>query len=282
MVRPLRLEFPGALYHVTSRGDRREDIYEDNDDRERFLEILGAVVTGYNWLCHAYCQMNNHYHLIIETPDGNLSKGMRQLNGVFTQASNRRHQRSGHLFQGRYKAILVDKESYLLELSRYVVLNPVRARGIVHRIEEWPWSSYPAMTGMAIPPEWLTTDWLLSQFGKQRIRAMEKYRQFVIEGIAQKPDLWSDLKGQIYLGNEDFVSTMQNRIGKERDDWNIPRQQKRPVPPSLAKIAQRITERNAAILAAYATGAYSQREIGEYFNLHPSTVGVIVRKPRDS
>ena len=126
MARPLRIEFLNALYHITSRGDRREDIYEDDEDRKIFLEIVGKVVTNFNWLCHGYCLMSNHYHLIVETLDGNLAKGMRQLTGVYTQTSNRRHNRTGHLFQGRYKAILVDKESYLLELARYVVLNPVR------------------------------------------------------------------------------------------------------------------------------------------------------------
>lgn len=161
MTRPLRLEFPNALYHVTSRGDRREAIFEDDEDRLRFLEILGTVVSDYNWLCHGYCLMDNHYHLIIETLDGNLSKGMRQLNGVHTQASNRRHGPSGrHLFQGRYKAILVDRDRYLLELFRYVVLNPLRAKGMVKRFEDWPWSSYRAMVRDAAKPEWLTTDWV--------------------------------------------------------------------------------------------------------------------------
>lgn len=282
MTRPLRLEFPNALYHVTSRGDRREDIYEDDNDRERFLEIFGAVVNNYNWLCHGYCLMSNHYHLIIETLDGNLSKGMRQLNGVYTQASNRRHQRSGHLFQGRYKAILVDKESYLLELARYVVLNPVRAKGMVNRIEDWRWSSYLAMVGRAPRPDWLTTDWLLSQFGARKKRSMEKYRQFVVEGIQNRIDIWSDLKGQIYLGDEAFMSSMQRKIGKEKDDLNIPKKQKRPVAPPLAEIVQETKGRDTAIITAYATGAYSQREIGEYFQLHPSTVGVIVRRDNNS
>ena len=127
MARPLRIEFSGALYHVTSRGDRREPIFEDNEDRVLFLGTLAEGVERFNWVCHAYCLMTNHYHLVVETPDGNLSKGMRHLNGVYTQASNRRHARVGHLFQGRFKAILVDKDSHLLELARYVVLNPVRA-----------------------------------------------------------------------------------------------------------------------------------------------------------
>jgi len=127
MARPLRIELSGALYHVTDRDDRREAIYEEDDDCQSFLETLAGAVERFNWICYAYCLMTNHYHLVIETPDANLSKGMRQLNGVFTQGTNRRHGRTGHLFQGRFKGILVDKDRYLLELTRYVVLNPVRA-----------------------------------------------------------------------------------------------------------------------------------------------------------
>ena len=126
MARPLRIEYGGALYHVTSRGDRQELIYEDDEDRRAFLTVLGHVVERFGWVCYAYCLMGNHYHLVVETPKGNLSKGMRQLNGVFTQVSNRRHGKVGHVFQGRYKAILIDKNAYWLEVSRYVVLNPVR------------------------------------------------------------------------------------------------------------------------------------------------------------
>ena len=282
MSRPLRLEFPNALYHVTPRGDRRENIYEDDDERRMFLAVLGGVVVDYNWLCHGYCLMDNHYHLIIETLDGNLSKGMRQLNGVYTQASNRRHGRSGHLFQGRYKAILVDKDRYLLELSRYVVLNPLRAKGMVHRLADWPWSSYPAMVGDAPNPEWLTTDWILSLFGKQRIVAMERYRQFVLEGIQYQTEIWSNLKGQIYLGNEAFVAETQKRIGKEKDDLNIPQQQKRPIAKPLSEIAAQYKDRKTAVIAAYKTGAYSQQEIGEFYQLHPTTIGVLVCKAKNS
>jgi REP element-mobilizing transposase RayT len=282
MTRPLRLEFPNALYHITSRGDRREDIYDDDEDRKSFLDILGKVVTDYNWLCHSYCLMSNHYHLIIETLDSNLSKGMRQLNGVYTQATNRRHNRTGHLFQGRYKAILVDKESYLLELARYVVLNPVRAKGMVSNIEDWPWSSYLALIGKMNSADWLTTNWILSQFGGSRDQAMHRYRQFVLEGIGQNIEIWSELKGQIYLGNEDFITEMQSKIEKEQDDLNIPKKQKRAIAKSLSEIEQQSVDRNSAISEAYTTGAYSQREIGEYFQLHPSTVGVIVRRTMNS
>ena len=128
MARPLRIEYPGAVYHITSRGNARADIFLMDDDRQVFLDILGNTVEKYNWLCHAFCLLDNHYHLLIETPDPNLSLGMRQLNGVYTQTFNRTHDRVGHVFQGRYKAILVEKESHLLELCRYVVLNPVRAK----------------------------------------------------------------------------------------------------------------------------------------------------------
>ena len=281
MVRPLRIEFPNALYHITSHGDRREDIYDDDTDRGRFLEVLGRVVNDYNWFCHGYCLMSNHYHLIIETPDGNLSKGMRQLNGVYTQASNRRHGRSGHVFQGRYKAILVDKHGYLLELSRYVVLNPVRAKGMVRRAGDWKWSSYRALAGEATAPVWLTTDWLLSQFARTRPVAQRKYRAFVEQGIGES-NVWDDLKGQIYLGDDHFVERMQRHINNAKEDLNIPRMQKRPIAQPLEKIETEASDRNNAIQAAYATGLYNQREIGEYFGLHPSTIGVIVRKQADS
>ncbi|MCK5353635.1 MAG: transposase, partial [Methyloprofundus sp.] len=282
MARPLRLEFPNALYHITSRGDRREKIYDDDEDRLIFLDILGKVVTDFNWLCHSYCLMDNHYHLIIETLDSNLSKGMRQLNGVYTQATNRRHKRNGHLFQGRYKAILVDKDQYLLELARYVVLNPLRAKGMVRTIEDWQWSSYLAFIGKAKANGWLTTDWVLSQFGRNKQRARENYQRFVLEGAGQKLDIWSGLKGQIYLGNEKFVSTMQNKIEKSVNDWSIPKKQRRPVAKTLLQIEKQYQDRNLAIVAAYNTGAYSQREIAEHYELHPSTVGVIVRRLKNS
>ena len=141
MVRPLRLEFPGALYHVTSRGDRQEVIYKGDDDRWLYFEVLREVYRRYRWRVHAYCLMDNHYHLLIETPDANLSQGMRHLNGVYTQRYNRQHGRVGHGFQGRYKAILVQKDSYVLELARYIVLNPVRVH-LVREAKDWPWSSY--------------------------------------------------------------------------------------------------------------------------------------------
>lgn len=191
MARPLRIEYAGALYHVASRGDRQEAIFEDDQDRRAFLSILGDVIPRLRWRCHAYCLMGNHYHLMIETAKANLAQGMRQLNGVFTQWSNRRHQRSGHLFQGRYKAILVDWDGYFLELARYIVLNPVRAAMVKHP-PLWAWSSYNATIGRSPAPLWLNTDDLLAELGKRRMEARRKYQQFIDEGVGAE-SIWKDL-----------------------------------------------------------------------------------------
>jgi putative transposase len=274
MTRPIRIEFEGALYHVTSRGDRREAIYEDDADRLRFVELLGQVAGGFNWVVHAYCLMSNHYHLLIETPDANLSKGMRQLNGVFTQLSNRRHRRTGHLFQGRYKAILVDADSYLLEVSRYVVLNPVRAR-MVADAGDWPWSSYRAMVGAEPAPEWLAADGLLAAFARSRSEARRRYMRFVADGVGAEP-IWTHLNRQVYLGDDAFVARMQAQT-EQVDEINVPRAQRRPPAPPLAAIAAAQADRNRAILAAYQTGEYSYAQIAEHFGVHFTTVGRVVR-----
>jgi len=275
MSRPIRIEFSDALYHVTARGDRREDIFDDDQDRLTFLASLEQVITQFNWICYGWCLMDNHYHLLIQTPDSNLSKGMRQLNGVYTQASNRRHQRVGHLFQGRFKAILVDSDAYLLELARYVVLNPVRA-GIVKAPADWTWSSYRASMGLEPSPPWLAIDGLLACFAKKRSLAQQRYAQFVTEGI-QVDSPWTNLKGQVFLGDEQFVNRMQAHIQSGRDDVQIPLAQRRPKPLPLAEIEKRSPDRDAAIIAAYATGGYSYQQIAEYFGVHFTTVGRIVR-----
>jgi REP element-mobilizing transposase RayT len=229
MARPLRLEFAGALYHLTSRGDRRDKIFLDDADRQSFLDFLGKEVKQQGWVCYAYCLMGNHYHLMMETPEPNLVRGMRRLNGVYTQAFNRRHNNVGHVFQGRYKAILVDKENYLLELCRYVVLNPVRAK-VVERPEDWRWSSYRGTAGKVAPPEWLAVEKVLSFFAGQRAN----YRKFVAEGIG-KALVWEDLKGQIYLGNEDFLERMQKLVDR-RVVRGIAKAQTKPLRPGVDEI----------------------------------------------
>lgn len=276
MARPLRIEFAGALYHVTSRGDRREDIYEDDVDRQSFLAVLGDVAARFNWVCHAYCLMSNHYHLLIETPNANLSQGMRQLNGVFTQASNRRHGRTGHLFQGRFKAILVDRDAYLLEVTRYIVLNPVRAH-MVELPEHWPWSSYRATAGLSPAVPFLDTDTILSLFGKQRGRSRKQYERFVAEGMG-KDSIWQGLRQQIYLGDERFIERMQQAVDLERLSITVPKPQRRAPAPRLAEFFADHDDRDAAIIAAYRTGAYSYQEIADHLGIHFSTVGRVVRK----
>ena len=275
MVRPLRLEYAGALYHITSRGDRREPIYEDDDDRKRFMSLLDHVCETYNWLCHSYCLMGNHYHLLIETPEANLSKGMRQLNGVYTQNYNRKHKRVGHVFQGRYKAILVEKQSYLLELARYIVLNPVRAQ-MVHAAGDWQWSSYRATIGQSIASSCLATDWLLAAFSKRKNNAIELYKKFVQEGKGQ-PSIWSNLRNQVYLGSEEFIEKIQVHIDTDQQLSEIPAPQRRPVPRSLGYYKQYYRTRNLAIIEAYQSGGYTLKQIGDYFGLHYSTVSGIIR-----
>ena len=275
MARPLRLEFAGALYHITSRGDRREAIYEDDDDRLTFLSVLERVCDTYNWVCYAYCLMDNHYHLLIETPDSNLSKGMRQLNGMYTQTFNRMNNRVGHVFQGRYKAILVEKDSYLLELSRYIVLNPVRAN-MVRSAKEWPWSSYRSTVGAVKGLSCLNTEWLLAAFAKRKSVAIEKYKQFVAQGTGQLSP--SDmLRKQMYLGSDKFVEEMQALIDGDKELSEIPSSQRRPAPKPLAEYKNASEDRNTAIISAYKSGGYTLKEIGDYFGLHYSSVSGIIR-----
>ena len=276
MARPLRLEFPGAIYHITSRGDRQEAIYEDDADRHQWLDILSRVCERYNWRVHAYCLMDNHYHIVLETADGNLSKGMRQLNGVYTQYFNRQHNRVGHVYQGRYKAILVEKDSYLLELSRYVVLNPVRA-GMTKTVEEWLWSSYLVTIGKRPPPAWLEVEWLLSQFSLQRNRARGRYIDFVREGIGLPP-VWDDLRHQIYLGSEDFVNKHQKLVSKKQDLDDIPALQKKAIPKPISYYQNNCKSESQAITQAFLSGGHTLKEIGDYYGKHYTTISRIVKK----
>lgn len=274
MARPLRLEFAGALYHVTSRGDRCEDIYLTDHDRIAYLKILGEVCERYNWIIHAYCLMDNHYHILIETPDSNLSKGMRQLNGVYTQYFNRTHKRVGHVYQGRYMAIIIQKETYLLEVARYVVLNPVRAR-MVRTAKDWPWSSYRATSGYICPPVWLNTNWIIAHFSRKKSTAMVRYRRFVAEGKNQ-PSIWEQLRHQVYIGDEDYIKQIQTKITKEADLSEIPASQRRPMPKSLDYYAQKYNDRDQAMLAAYQSGGYSMKDLAKYFDLHYTSVSRII------
>uniref|UniRef100_UPI00404868E5 REP-associated tyrosine transposase n=1 Tax=Rheinheimera sp. TaxID=1869214 RepID=UPI00404868E5 len=278
MARPLRLEFAGALYHITSRGNERKAIYAEDSDFELFLSLLDNVCAQYNWVVHTYCLMTNHYHLLVETPDANLSKGMRQLNGTYTQAFNRKHQRVGHLFQGRYKGILVDKDAYLLELSRYIVLNPVRAR-MVSTPDDWRWSSWHSVMGNTPSPDWLATDTLLGMFAKQRKTARKKYADFVQQGNGIT--LWENLTNQVFLGSDAFVQTHLTQMKEQvKDLSDVPKKQQRSIAPALAQYQQLHKTRNDAIKAAYQSGSYTLKALGDYFGLHYSRVSRIVAKSK--
>lgn len=267
MARPLRIEVPGAVYHVTSRGNARQNIVADDRDRTQWQSGLAHVVDRYGWLCHAYCLMDNHYHLLIETPQPNLSLGMRQLNGRYTQTYNRRYQRVGHLLQGRFRSILVEKEAHLLELCRYVVLNPVRAKLVPHP-RQWAWSSYRATVGESKASAWLTTDWILGQFGQRVGPAQEKYRTFVAEGRGG-PSPWDQLTGQIYLGSEEFVARHQ----PDRVIRDIPRRQTQAQRPTLRVLLQGKGESARLIHTAHRQYGYRLAEIANHLGVHPATVG---------
>jgi putative transposase len=278
MARPLRIEYPGALYHVTSRGNARQKIFWTDKDRRYFIELLTHLIERFRWVCYAYCLMDNHYHLVIETREANLSKGMRQLNGIYTQKYNWKHHKTGHVFQGRYKAIIVDRDAYLLELCRYVVLNPVRAHA-VEKIEDWKWSSYRTMASLDDTPAFLAADELLALFSKNKKRARELYRRFVAEGITGVSP-WKELKSQIYLGGKYFVEKTKQLLGKDTSNREIPRTQREAEKPDLDQLFADATSRaarNKRIYIAHVVYRYTLQQIGAHVGLHYTTVSRIIR-----
>jgi len=276
MARPIRIEYEGGFYHVTSRGNARQDIFTDTKDYRTFLTILADVVEQYRWIVHAYCLMGNHYHLLVETPRANLSRGMRHLNGVYTQKYNRNHNSVGHLFQGRYKAFVVEKDAYLLELGRYIVLNPVLA-GLVHSPEEWSWSSYGATTGMRPQESFLHTDWLLGLFSPSKSHARERYASFVKEGSGIGSPL-KEARGGLIVGRGEFIEKIQKIIDASEPSEAV-RMEKYAARPSLAEIFDG-TERNEGIHDAVCRWGYTLKDVGNHIGLHYSRVSRIASRVR--
>ena len=278
MARPLRIEYDGALYHVTSRGNERKAIFKTDRDRKLFLDTLAQVNKRFHWICHAYCLMDNHYHLVIETPDGNLSKGMRQLNGIYTQAYNKRHGRVGHLLHGRFTGILVQKDSHFLEVCRYVVLNPVRAK-TTSQPQQYRWSSYPATAGAAQFHPCLTADEILGHFAQRRAAAQEKYRDFVQDGIGSH-SIWEELEAQSLLGVEGFAEGLRHLISEKQRIGEIPKGQRFAGPPTLERLfARRPSDkmvRDQLIEKAVSEFGYSQMELAIFLGLHYSTISRIL------
>jgi putative transposase len=293
MARPLRLEYPGAVYHVMARGHERSAIFREDSDREKFCSILGAVVTDERWELHGYCLMGNHYHLLVETPEGRLSRGMKDLNGRYAQWFNWRHRRRGHVWESRFRSLLVQKESHLLELLRYIVLNPVRAR-LVRRVGDWKWSSYRATAGLSDVPEWLAVDWTLSQFARRRSTARRAFRNFVAQAKASGQEIEA-LEKSGYFGDQEFRQQLQEMLdGKEISD-EIPlryRRARRAV--SIAEVQAEVArewnvpvsglarrrggdDKRAAIYLTKKSTGMGGREVGAVFGVKLAQVSHIVR-----
>ncbi|OGR45377.1 MAG: hypothetical protein A2X35_03800 [Elusimicrobia bacterium GWA2_61_42] len=269
MSRPLRIEYPGAVYHITTRGNRRAQVFLDEEDRRIFFTILEETVRRFNILCHAYCLMTNHYHLIFETLEGNLSRAMRYFNGVYTQAFNRKHGKVGHLFQGRYKAILIEKSSHLLEACRYIVLNPVRA-GICGRPGDWPWSSYLVTAGLSKAEPFLSIGWVLEQFETDRAIAAGRYVEFVADG--HDVDIWDDLVAGMVLGSPEFTSRHFLDAHGAGDMGEVPKVQRYADRPDLKEVMCVPGGKWANALRAVDHFGYTQQEISRYLGVHYTTV----------
>lgn len=300
MARPLRLEYEDAIWHLTARGNEQRDIFRDDVDRERFLVMLGQTVLRFGWKVQAWVLMSNHYHLVVQTPQPNVSRGMHWLNGRYAQWFNRRHDRHGHLFQGRFHGALVEKEGYLLTVARYVVLNPVRAL-MVETAADWRWSSYRQTAGFEIAAPWLAVEDLLENFGGLNARGCHEYVQFVAGGKAQ-PSPWDDLVGQIYLGSADWIQQIGDRIAAAPRSAEHPRGQLRPARPAMNEIVATVAEaygstvdallspvrgattaKSVAAFIAFEDGLYRQSDIGAALGIRGrSTVSTAVRRCRDA
>lgn len=241
MARHLRLEFADALYHVTSRGNDQRSIFADDVDRKRFLGLLGTCVRRFGWSVTAYVLMTNHVHLVIQTPEPNLSRGMHWLNGTYASGFNRRHGRSGHLFQGRFHAFLVEKEAYFCEVLRYVVLNPVRA-GMVARPEDYRWSSYRATEGRAAAPDWLDVTAALAAFGHRKQQARLTFGAFVQSKVGSSDRLWDAVSNAMYLGTEEWSRTMKVRVDSNPRSTDHPKLQRAIGRPKMHRILDAVAD----------------------------------------
>ncbi len=293
MARPLRIEFPGAVYHVTSRGDRREPIYRDDVDRRIQLQVIGHAMERFDACALAYCQMGNHFHLVLQTQQANLSRLMRHINGVYTQSFNRRHGLTGHLLQGRFKAILVDRDAYLLALCRYVERNPVALR-LVEQSSDWPWSSCRAHAGLVTPPPWLDVDALhgvlLGRPVSSAADATQARRMYAdlleqdVESIGD-PGFWTrTLSRQIFLGDEGFIERMQAQALPQQVSREVPASQRRR--PPAAKTAPDKTwasalkasngNRDQALASAYRDHGLTMTALAELAGVSVSRVSRVI------
>jgi len=287
MARPLRIEYPDAYYHVTSRGNEQKDVFKSNRDRDKFLEYLASATERYGAVVHAYCLMSNHFHLLLETPEGNLSQIMRHINGAYTTYFNIKRKRAGHLFQGRYKAILIEADDYLSELSRYIHLNPVRV-GIVEKPEQYQWSSYRSYIGQSKPPEWLNTGFILGCFAQKTTDAQNKYRIFVEDRLGEEYE--SPLKrtiGTSILGSAAFIDEITTTHLQGKEDGNIPALRQltsRPTPKEIVTAVRAEFSdneklvRRASIHLCHKHSGLRLGEIGENFHVRDTAISEASRR----
>ncbi len=291
MARPLRIQYSGAFYHVTSRGNERKAIFQTDKDRERFLSYLQSAHERYGAIIHVYCLMDSHYHLLLETPRGNLSEILHHINGAYTTYFNVKRQRAGHLFQGRYRAILVEKDAYCQELSRYIHLNPLRA-GMVKDLGRYPWSSYPYYIGLKKKPSWLETGDILGYFGGEGLRTQRRYCGYVKEAIGVKlKDPLAAVFASTFLGSQEFIKQVGERtkILKDPDTRNIPVLRALVEGPSLEEINRRVGDvvepkgslfKKFCIHISHRYGGFSLKEIGRFYNMKESAVSQASRRFR--
>lgn len=288
MARQLRICYPGACYHITSRGNERREIFNSPQDRQSFLSYLESASIRYGALIHSYCLMDNHYHLLMETPVGNLSQIMQHINGGYAAYFNVKHRRSGHLFQGRYRAILVDVDEYAQQLSRYIHLNPVRA-GIVDRPERYPWSSYLYFVGNRKAPEWLVMDFVLSYFGEKVTEAKKGYREFVNAMLGQEySSPLDDVVSSTILGCVDFVKGIKDKyLTGKKTDRNLPALRALSDRLAIEKIEEQVEmvlgadnalSRKAKLYLCQRYSGRKLREIGTYFAIGESGVSQASRR----
>lgn len=300
MVRPLRVEYEGALYHITARGNEKREIFLEEGDWRRFFSLLKEVSQRYRAIIHAYCLMKNHYHLLLETTRANLSQVMHNLNTAYTGYFNHKYKRVGHLFQGRYRAILVEKESYLVELSRYIHLNPVRAK-LVKRPQDWPWSSHRDYIGLRENEEWIEKSFIYGEFDQEIERAKRFYREFVEEGLEKRiRDPLKDTFAQLILGREEFIERTRERIENLPEDREVPSLKRLQIQPRIEKIVRKVIEyfgleeeeirkaggkkntpRAVAIYLIRKWTATPIDRIGEYFGVGYSAVSQTVRQVKE-
>ena len=236
MARPQRIEYEGAFHHVMSRGNDGVPIFRDDTDRLQFLALLAYVIVRFNWVLHDWVLMTNHFHLAIEAGECTLSRGMHWLLGAYAQWFNRRHGRTGHLYDRRFKNLLVENEEYLLTVTRYIALNPVKA-GIVARPEDYVWSSYRARAAYEAAPSWLTMGAVQAMFGADPQEGREAYRTFVDEGMSEPRDLAEIFINKLFLGSAEWMETMQTLVdGTERSE-EAPRSQVHPGRPAIQDLS---------------------------------------------